>query len=310
MKKIWLGLACVVLAAVVAGFLARKHAIQLDTAHREYQNALETYYHSRSLLYGDRVTDAVKQLAALRVVIEAHKNDPVWENLYLYAIQLEGLSSYVKAQEQWIQFVRIYTTQSKEAFPNAKDITALYQEFEGSYGRLLGKPGFNEPSVSWRLENDIATSLVWQLVTRWAMEKAEFDQLKPLYDAALVHYKKAMAHAEKSGRSEEDFESPARYVSQNLDFMTRLGEAMEQQQQQQSEQEPQEGDQEGAEQGPQRKGLGDFLSRAMAQAQKGQGQPQGLGKMLSQGPPGPNQLFLPLPMKGIGASRLPSAGTR
>lgn len=308
-NAVWIlaGLACVL---GVAGIALQITAQSEKASYGAYADALKLYHEGRALLEADRPGAAGAKFAQLTARIDAQKGNTDWQTLRPYALQAEALSAFMVSQQQWTRVVTVYAKNTDEPLPDAKEILKGYERLQSAYAALAAKDPFTEPETAWWLENDAATGIVWQLITRWAMLEAKFDELKPLYNAALDRYKKAMPLAEAAGHE------PSRYVSQNLDFMTRLGEAMQQQQPQPQPQQskPKEGEQEGNEQGQpagaQRKGLGDFLSKAMAQAKQGQGKPQGMGMMLAGNTPDIGKKFLPLPQKGIGTNRLPVAGTK
>jgi len=300
---------CLVLAGILAltGIILDQKARAVKAEHDAYGNAAAILHRGMDAVDAGKNVEASAALSEVSEHVSKHAGDARWESLGIYQTYGESVLKVSAAEESYRSYAISETQAPKDRVspPDPKMLLEAYRGYQATLERI-GQAGiFANSDVAWKVKNEIGTALFWQLVFRWSLENASFDDIKPIYDPSVAAFKAAKALSESASvLAPSPYLNPERYVTQNLDYMTRLGDALSPQQSQ-----PQQGDDSGSGQGDsregsgsRRRGLGDFLSRAQAELQKGQPNPHGLGKMLSRQDLGPR--FLPLPMKGIGSSRI------
>jgi hypothetical protein len=233
MKKMIVAMLCIAVCCGIAGLVLRLHAEAAEERHKEYAAAIGEFKKSVEMYRaGLCCEEADKLVQSLDKMMAAHKGQKEWEKLVPYKRLAEGLVAYGKADKMLARYSKIQLAPSKEKLPASTDLLDQYSQFEKAFREIAGNPAFSDPDIAWRMENDIATSIVWQMAVKISLQDAKPEDAKPLYDAAKAEYEKAMKSAEKAGAQKEGIADPRRFVSQNLDFMTRLQESQQEQQQQ------------------------------------------------------------------------------
>lgn len=260
-----LGIAMIV--CVTCGVVLRYWAGVMDTRRAQYAEAVQTVGKAVAAYRSGDVAETTALAQQLEKILAVHKGEEKWEALHPYQQLAEGLAAYGVAEAMLDRHRNISSQKSGESPPDPKEILEAYTKFEQNFRAVMGKGPFAAPELMWRMENDLATAQVWQMAVKLALQDAKPEDVQPLFEAAITGYKRALLHAEKVSVSPQDtISNPVRFISQNLDFVTRLTE----QQDQQKEKKPQ----------------------------------SGMGNMLQRGNQPADKFLLPMPMPSIGHSRI------
>lgn len=327
-----LGIACLFL-----GRHYQKRATETRIAYGQYETASKEF--SQALLAYE-ASDKEKARAAfakLRQTLTQAPDSEPYNELRNDIYWFEGAIAFQDAMTQYNAYRDAYLASPgklPKTVPGADDILEPLKSFEHAMEALRASKSANRPDIAWRIENDRATGKVWQMVIRAALKEEKLEDLKPFYTAAFNGYQTAMRLAEAARGHDAEFTDPVRIVSQNIDYMTRTTEFLDQppddsaaqkpqDPQNPEEQEPQKRSQEEEDKKKEEKrktdrsGLGYFLEmiekkEQQADAQSGQTPtkkpPSGMGKLLSDQPGTDNQKlkFLPMPQT-VGSGRLAGA---
>ena len=319
-------------------FLARyyqKRGTETLATYQQYEAVLQEFSKGQRTYETGNREEARAVFAKLRKTLEKAPRGKPWKELQKNIYWFEGALAFQDAMTRYNEYRDAYLKSPgklPKTVPGADDILGPLKDFERAMDALRSSENNHPPEIAWRIENDRATGKVWQMIVRAALKEEKLKDLTPFYASALTGYQAAMRLAETARGHDTEYTDPVRIVSQNIDYMTRATEFLDQssddnkdkKSQDSEEQEPQKRSQEeeNKKQEEKRKtgrsGLGDFLAmtekkeRQQAGAQSGQTPgkkpPSGMGKLLSDQPGKDNQKlkFLPMPQTA-GSGRLQGA---
>jgi hypothetical protein len=300
-------LACAALLLVGGGLLfysgsryIREHH-ELNTAAARY-DAIATAAHNGAFDYANTHVDTLIMDAEARAA-----DNSKWEQVRVAALELKCLLPYARAEKLHRQYGEVSSGRSSAGLPKLEDMFMAYKEFERACSDLIGKDGFVDPEIAYRLEDYVANALFWQVILKQGMSPdAKLADLKPFYDPMLEHYIQARDWAEQVCKLTGNCTYKTK-TAQDLDFVTRvpkeLMDEQEKKQQQSKEQQSQK---------PSEQGLGDLLEKAQ-QGKQDKGEGEGLGSILAKPNKDQKGDLLPGPLGGpygAGKSRGPGIGIK